>query len=141
MGSKHLNWVQRQLDPGPISEHDPLTPSDTRPDPERDWPPASHRDDPDTSLEAEARVTQGGARSTNARIVIQAIEIWPDRTFRELAELMRGEWQQCEMPGPTEVNRRISDLYAKGLIYPTGSRPHFNDPRYSRARTWRVVAR
>jgi hypothetical protein len=81
--------------------------------------PASRRNDPVTSHEAEAEVTRSGARGNQQRLVRSLVQRFPGRTSRELARcagidrymvarrlpevepvhVKKGEARRCEVGG------------------------------------------
>ena len=72
------------------------------------WPPATGRDDPATSFDAEAAVTGSGKRRTHAEMVLAWVETAPGRTAPE--------YGAATELGHIEAQRRLSDLRAKGLV-------------------------
>ena len=72
------------------------------------FPPASHRTDPHTSRQAEAAITESGARQTQAELVFQAVKDHPGLTSAELT-------RHCEL-NRHQIARRLPDLEANGLV-------------------------
>ena len=72
------------------------------------WPPASGRDDPATSYDAEAEVNRSGKRVTHAEMVLAWVETAPGLTAPE--------YGAATELGHIEAQRRLSDLRAKGLV-------------------------
>ena len=73
------------------------------------FPPASHRNDPATSHEAEAAVTKSGQRATHALLVLRELKANPaGLTAPEIAAMLRLEIYQ--------VRRRLTDLKDAGLV-------------------------
>ena len=71
------------------------------------WPPASGRDDPATSYDAEAEVNRG-KRRTHAEMVFAWVETAPGLTAPE--------YGAATELGHIEAQRRLSDLKARGLV-------------------------
>lgn len=69
-------------------------------------PPASHRDDPDTSRQAEAAVTASGRRATNCSRVLALVQRHPGLTALQYHEGHCEAWGWKEQ----EVRRRLTDL-------------------------------
>ena len=72
------------------------------------WPPASGRDDPATSYDAEAEVNRSGKRVTHAEMVFAWVETAPGLTAPE--------YGAATELGHIEAQRRLSDLKARGLV-------------------------
>ncbi len=78
------------------------------------WPPASAAADPSTSHEAEKRITNSGARQTQAERVLDAVRRFPLHTSAELAgKVNLNRWQ---------VARRLPDLQHQGKVRQAGKR-------------------
>jgi predicted ArsR family transcriptional regulator len=71
------------------------------------WPPASHRNDPETSHEAEAVITQTGKRQTHATKVLGIVTAHPGLTTGAIGEISG--------LGQMETRKRLSDLKNRGL--------------------------
>jgi hypothetical protein len=72
------------------------------------WPPASGRDDPATSYDAEAAVTGSGKRRTHAEMVLAWVTRHPG--------LVAPYYGTVTGLGHVEAQRRLSDLKARGLV-------------------------
>ena len=74
-----------------------------------DFRPASHRNDPATSRQAEAAITNSGSRQTQAEHVLELVRQVSGLTSAELAaySVTLDRWQ---------VARRLPDLEANNLI-------------------------
>ena len=71
------------------------------------WPPASHRNDPETSHEAEDAITQTGKRQTHATKVLGIVTVHPGLTTGAIGEISG--------LGQMETRKRLSDLKNRGL--------------------------
>jgi hypothetical protein len=77
------------------------------------FPKATHREDPPTSREAEARVTELGTRAAHAAAVLAEVVARPGLSARELAErvtLGPGVFSADPHERLYQVRRRLSDL-------------------------------
>ena len=72
------------------------------------FPPASHRNDPATSRQAEAAITQSGARQTQAELVLDLVREHGGLTSAELTQF-------CDLDR-WQIARRLPDLEANGLV-------------------------
>lgn len=70
--------------------------------------PASHRDDPITSYEAEQLITGSGKRATQQQAVFLAVCKFPGRTSAELSQLIDKDRAM--------VARRLPELVTGGFI-------------------------
>lgn len=78
--------------------------------------PASHLDDPQSSKEAEERVTRSGHRHTNAETVLRVLASFGyPATAAEIATITEFD--------AVEVRRRLHDLHGAGLVRQCGKRP------------------
>lgn len=95
----------------------------------RTFPPASHRHDPITSIEAERDVSRGGGqRETHRRIVLDAVRNAPGQTASGYASMLHMEL--------IEVRRRLSDLkYSTPPLVEMGE-PVMARGRSKREMTW-----
>lgn len=75
-----------------------------------DAPPASHRDDPCTSKDAEAAVTCSGQRERNKRRVLGVVRAHPGLTALEYHERHLSDMEK------QEPRRRLTDLKNVGLV-------------------------
>jgi len=71
------------------------------------WPPVSRRENPETSHEAEAVITQTGKRQTHAAKVLEIIIDHPG--------LVTGVIGEMSGLGQMETRKRLSDLKNRGL--------------------------
>jgi len=72
------------------------------------FPPATHRNDPETSRDAERAHTESGAREIHMNIVHGIVRTRPGLTARELEKFAPFDLQ--------EVRRRLTDLKAIGKV-------------------------
>ena len=81
----------------------------------QELPPVSHKDDPQTSKDAERQHTDSGKRATHIELVRTYVKMHPGQSATMIAARM--------IPGAltlTEVRRRLSDLKSRRLIYNEG---------------------
>ena len=71
------------------------------------WPPVSRRENPETSQEAEAVITQTGKRQTHAAKVLGIVTAHPGLTTGAIGEISG--------LGQMETRKRLSDLKNRGL--------------------------
>ena len=71
------------------------------------WPPVSRRENPETSQEAEAVITQTGKRQTHATKVLGIVTAHPGLTTGAIGEISG--------LGQMETRKRLSDLKNRGL--------------------------
>lgn len=72
------------------------------------FPPASHRNDPATSRQAEAAITESGGRQTQADIVLSIVREHGGLTSAELTQF-------CDLDR-WQIARRLPDLEANELV-------------------------
>jgi hypothetical protein len=70
--------------------------------------PASHKQDPASSFEAEAKITASGKRAIQRQIVLEAVQRFPGRTSAELAV-------DAGLDRPM-VARRLPELRARSQV-------------------------
>lgn len=75
--------------------------------------PASARNDPPTSREAENRVSRSGRRGRNVGIVLAILCRCPSSTYVELWEAA-AEWERAALGSAPEIMRRLNDLKHRG---------------------------
>jgi len=74
--------------------------------------PATKRNDPDTSYQAEQRMNKSGKRASQQRLVSELVEQFPGCTSAELA---RKAWQTgVDLDRPT-LARRLPEVCIKGV--------------------------
>lgn len=90
--------------------------------------PASHRDDPAPSRQAERAVTESGSRATNQHRVLEGVRRHPGLTSKELAARLNMD--------RVEVARRLPDL--KNVhVWQGAARVCTADPgNHRKATTW-----
>lgn len=71
-------------------------------------PPATRSTDPNSSQEAERRITESGARMSQAESILALVRSRPGKTCVELTE-----WTDLDR---YQVQRRLSDLCAAGRV-------------------------
>ncbi len=77
--------------------------------------PIARRSDPDTSKQAAREVTAEGIREAHAVMLLDMIRQRPGHTLRELSD-------SIAVLDAASVSKRLSDLHAKGLIWPGSPR-------------------
>ena len=80
----------------PTSEQQPL------------WPPVSHRDDPETSQEAEDSINASGSRASHCDQIYSVVEAEPGLTAGQIG-VMSGY-------GMHITSRRLADLKNRGRV-------------------------
>jgi len=79
------------------------------------YPPASHRNDPHTSRQAEAAITESGARQTQAELVLDLVRRHGGLTSAELS-------LKTLTLDRSQIARRLPDLESNGLVQKGGAR-------------------
>ena len=77
--------------------------------------PASHRDDPQSSKEAEEQANLG-PRARNARQVLRQLLYYPDCTAAEMALCYADERANDNILSTVETRRRLHDLHVAGFV-------------------------
>jgi len=72
------------------------------------WPPASHRNDPETSQEAENAITASGSRASHCDQIYSVVEAEPGLTAGQIG-VMSGY-------GMHITSRRLADLKNRGRV-------------------------
>jgi len=76
------------------------------------WPPVSHRDDPETSQEAENAITASGSRASHCDHIFEVVKDNPGLTAGAIGVLAE---DMIDLVGAA-VWKRLSDLKTQGRV-------------------------